>query len=83
MTLSELEEQEGIYDSPRKQLRRTLASGKWQFDIESESEVVSDSKMLTLLELPGRGQIIADSGQFNSFHIRDENDLSIKALVNH
>ena len=39
--------------------------------------------MLTLLEIPGKGQIIADSGKISSFHIRNEKDLSIVETINH
>ena len=78
-----MEDEEDFDDSPRKQLRRTLASGKWIFDIECESEIATESKMLTLLDIPNTNNIIADSGKLNSFHIRSEVDLSIICTINH
>ena len=70
-------------ESPRKQLQKTLASGKWDFEIDCESEVLKESKMLTLMAIPNSGKLIADSGRLNSFYIRKEEDLSILQTINH
>lgn len=64
-------------ESPRKKLQKTLASGKWDFDIECESEILKESKMLCLIKTPNEDHLIADSGKVNEIHIRKEKDLTI------